>query len=85
VTASATWVAFACSLLSGSAARGAIIGLIFGVVRAVPILTTARVHDPARLRTCVRRLDRGRPVVARLTTVIQGAAALALSLALVVR
>jgi hypothetical protein len=75
VTASATWVAFACALFAGSAAAGAAIGAVFGLARALPILSAARVRDPAALRAVVRRLERVRPRVAVATTAVQGTAA----------
>jgi len=78
VTASATWVAFACALLAGGPIAGALIGATFGLVRAVPILTAARVRDAAALRSLVRRLDRIRPRVAITTAAVQGAAAVGL-------
>src|SRR6267378_3621772 len=55
VTASATWVAFACALLSGSALAGVAIGAIFGIARAVPILAASKIgNDPSTLRALVR-------------------------------
>jgi hypothetical protein len=78
VTASATWVAFACALFSGSPLAGMLIGATFGLVRALPILTAARVRDAAGLRSLVRRLERIRPRVAITTTAVQGAAAVGL-------
>jgi hypothetical protein len=78
VTASATWVAFACALLSGSALAGVVIGAIFGLARALPILVGARVRDPATLRHVVRRLERLRPRVAITTTACQGVFAVGL-------
>jgi len=78
VTASATWVAFACALFSGSPVAGVLIGATFGLFRAVPILTAARVRDAAELRSLVRRLERIRPRVAVTTTAVQGAAAVGL-------
>ncbi len=78
VTASATWVAFACALLAGGPIAGALIGATFGLVRALPILTAARVRDAAALRSLVRRLERIRPRVAITTTAVQGAAAVGL-------
>jgi sulfite exporter TauE/SafE len=79
VTASATWVAFACALLSGSALAGLLIGAIFGLARALPILAGSRIgSDPAALRRVVRRLERVRPRVALTTTAVQGAAAVGL-------
>jgi len=78
VTASATWIAFACALLSGSVWAGVAIGTIFGFTRALTLLAGARVHDPSALRGVVRRLERLRPPVARTTTAVQGAAAIGL-------
>jgi hypothetical protein len=78
VTASATWVAFACALFSGSALAGLAIGATFGLVRALPVLAAARVRDAARLRAVVRRLERIRPRAALTTTAVQGAAAFGL-------
>ena len=78
VTASATWVAFACALLSGRVIAGATIGALFGLARALPILAGARVRDPAALRSLVRGLERLRPRVAIATTAFQGAAAVGL-------
>ena len=83
VTASATWVAFACALFAGSAPAGAAIGATFGLARAVPILAAARVRDPSALRTLVRRLERLRPRVRVATNIVQGVAA-ALLLTLVI-
>jgi hypothetical protein len=84
VTASATWVAFACALFAGNAAAGAVIGATFGLARALPILSAARVSDPSALRALVRRLERLRPRVGIATTAAQGAAAAGL-LAIVLR
>jgi hypothetical protein len=76
VTASATWIAFACALLCGSPLGGALIGATYGLVRAVPVLMTARVHEPSALRMLMRRLERWRPRVASATVVAQSAAVL---------
>ena len=78
VTASATWVAFGCALFCASAPAGALIGVIFGLSRALPILAAARVRDPSNLRRLVRRLEGMRPRVAVTTTAVQGAAAVGL-------
>ena len=85
VAASATWVAFACALLSGTVARGAFLGATFGFVRAAPVLWTMRVREPAQLYTCVRRIGRWRPAVARLTSGAQVAAIVVSGVALVAR
>ena len=73
VSASATWVAFACCLWSGSAPAGAVIGGIFGVVRAVPLLANARVRDPRRLRRLLAGMERLRSPITRLVLVLQAA------------
>jgi hypothetical protein len=71
VSASAIYVAFACAFLSGSALGGALIGATFGLVRALPLLTTARVRTPSELRSVIVGLERLRPPVATLTSVTQ--------------
>jgi len=78
VTASITWIAFACAAASGSWAAGMLVGATFGAARALTVLATARVHDPVALRTTLARLDRVRPRVARVATALQLTVALAL-------
>jgi len=78
VNASATWIAFACALVSGSPVAGAVIGAVFGLVRSLPILSTARTHDPAALRARLGRLDQAQPRVGHLVLALQAAVALAL-------
>ncbi|MDQ1468438.1 MAG: hypothetical protein QOH10_2853 [Actinomycetota bacterium] len=75
VTASATWVAFACALFAGDPIAGGAIGATFGLVRALPVLTAARVRDPLALHALVRRLERLRPRVALATAAVQTTAA----------
>jgi hypothetical protein len=75
ITASATWVAFACALLAGTPMAGALIGATFGLARGLPILAAARVRDPDALRALVRRLEHLRPRVAVAATAVQAAAA----------
>lgn len=58
VTSAATYVAFALSLLSGSALAGALIGGAFGLVRAAPISTVRQVKAPEPLRRLHRQLLR---------------------------
>jgi hypothetical protein len=71
VTASATWIAFACALLCGSPIGGALIGGTYGLVRALPVLMTAHIHEPSALRVLMRRLEHWRPRVASATLVAQ--------------
>jgi hypothetical protein len=77
VSASATWLAFACALLSGSPLGGLTIGATYGLVRALPVLSTARIRDPASLRSWMSTLDRFRPHIAIATTLVQCTAILA--------
>jgi hypothetical protein len=74
VSASATWVAFLCAFAGRSVGGGLVVGVTFGLVRALPVLGTARVHDPARLRALVRSLDRWRPRAAAATAATQAGA-----------
>ena len=71
VTASITWVALACAAATGSVAAGMVVGATFGLARALPVLATARAHDPSTLRARLARLDRLRPQTARVATVLQ--------------
>jgi hypothetical protein len=85
VTASITWVAFACAAGAGSLVAGMLVGATFGAVRALPVLATARVHDPTALRATLARLERVRPGVARAATVLQATVAVALLAAITVQ
>jgi MFS family permease len=71
VTASITWVAFACAAATGSLGAGMLVGATFGLARALPVLATARSHDPSALRTTLARLERLRPPAARVATLLQ--------------
>ena len=71
VSASITYVAFACALASGSPLGGAIVGATFGLFRALPVLIAARATSPGALRSLLRRVEAGRPRVARATLVVQ--------------
>ena len=77
VTASATWVAFACALLSGSVAGGLLIGAGYGLVRALPVLMTARTREPRALHALMRRVDAWEPRLTSATFAAQSCLALA--------
>jgi hypothetical protein len=77
VSASTTWVTFVCALLSGSPIGGCIIGATYGLVRAAPILTTARIREPGALRSLMKFVERLRPRMAAATTGAQCAAIIA--------
>lgn len=72
----ATWVA---ALLSGSWQGGLAIGLVFGLVRSVPLLLTARLRTSAALYATTQRVAAAEPAARTLTIVGQvGTAAVAL-------
>ena len=77
VTASATWVAFGCALLSGSVAGGLLIGAVYGLVRALPVLMTARTREPRALHALMRRVDAWEPRLTSATFAAQSCVALA--------
>lgn len=72
VTASATYVVAVGALLSGSWRTGALVGGWFGLVRALPLLATARVRTSRALRDMHRRLERWTQPMARTTSIVQG-------------
>jgi len=71
-----TWLG---AVLAGSVATGAVIGLAFGLARAVPILTVARVRTSGQLLGVDRTLQR-LAAPARRLTVAAGASIAALAL-----
>jgi sulfite exporter TauE/SafE len=58
VTTSTVYVTWVAALLSGSTAAGAAIGVAFGLARALPILTVARVRTSGQLLGVDRTLQR---------------------------
>jgi hypothetical protein len=56
VNTSTIYVAFALAVLAGSVGAGLLIGGVFGLVRALPILIVGRAQDPARMRTIMGRV-----------------------------
>jgi MFS family permease len=63
VTTAAVYGLLVLAFLAGSVVGGVLIGATFGLVRALPLLTVARVHDPEGLH----RLHRGMHERARLS------------------
>ncbi len=75
------WVTFLAELLSGSASAGAVIGVVFGLGRSLPVLAGRYIDRPSRLVATSERLRRlARPVwrSAATTTALTGALALTL-------
>lgn len=56
VNSAITYAALLAALLTGSMLLGALIGLTFGAVRAVPLLLTRRIRTPHGLQALHRRL-----------------------------
>jgi hypothetical protein len=75
VTVSAIYVALLGAFLTGSALAGLAVGATFGLVRALPVLLTADVHEPGALRVRVRRLHALLPVAHRAVLVTQAVVA----------
>lgn len=72
VPASITYVVLAAATLSGSWTRGLLIGLVFGTVRAVPLLATRSTRSPEALRDRMRRLAGVAVPAAHGTRIAQG-------------
>lgn len=64
------------AFLAGRPAAGAVIGAVFGLARAAPVLGLRRVDTPAALHRAFRGLERGRRAAGRAT--VAGQAALGL-------
>lgn len=63
---------------TGSVGSGAIVGVTFGTVRALPLLLAGRHRDPARLNAFHRRMDAAAPLADRVTSAVVAVAAAAL-------
>ncbi len=84
VSTTATYAMLLTALLSAEVATGTVIGATFGLVRAVPLLTTRSVRTPEQLRRLHVRIERVTAAVSRVTVValvFLGGAALGLGAA----
>jgi len=83
ITASATWAALAAAVASQSVPGGALVGLVFGAGRAVPLLLAGRTSTPDAVRRLHLRVAAlSRPADRMVRSAQGGVAALALLLAL---
>lgn len=73
ITSATFFVLLALLILTGSAAGGALVGAVFGLTRALPVLGLRSVHSAPALAAAARRVEALAPVA-------RGAAAAALSL-----
>ncbi|MGG5257953.1 hypothetical protein [Phycicoccus avicenniae] len=79
VTSSTTYAVLVLAALGGTPWVGALLGLVFGLVRALPLVGMVGVHDREALWAVLRRVELGAPaaeVVARVG-LLAGASALA--------
>jgi hypothetical protein len=77
VSSSMTYVVLAAEVLSGSWLGGLLIGTVFGLFRALPLLATRRATDPVRLRSLIGRSQAWLPPVRRAAIAVQGVAVVA--------
>jgi Cytochrome C biogenesis protein transmembrane region len=70
VTSATVYLAFALTVLTGSALAGLLVGAVFGASRASPMVLVSRVHDPYQLRQLLERLERRAPLARRGTLVL---------------
>lgn len=57
VTSASVYVAFLAAALTGSVVNGALIGVVFGLARALPLLAVKKVESPQALASVHRRMD----------------------------
>jgi len=74
VNTAAVYLTLALALLTGSATAGVAVGATFGIVRALVILTVARVQRPDQLRRALRRVHAWRPLSERAGIAVQAVA-----------
>lgn len=84
IPTAATHLLLLFAVASASLPTGLLLGATFGLVRALPLLTTAPLHEPAGLQRYHRYLDARAPLAQRLTSVTIGAAVAVLAVATVV-
>lgn len=78
VTTSTVYLTLAAALLSGSWPAGALVGAVFGTVRALPLLGTRRLVTPSALGSAHRRIAAWAPRAHRLALAAQCVVALGL-------
>jgi len=77
-TSASLYLTWLLELVVASPSVGALLGLLFGLARAVPILGNRSVVDPETLRRSHRRWQTALTVVRPITVTVEAAAALAL-------
>jgi sulfite exporter TauE/SafE len=83
VTTATVYLTWAFAVLTGSVVGGAMIGIVFGLGRALPVLLVARADTPGRLRSALQRFSHWAPAARRVATTVTALVPV-LALALVV-
>jgi len=78
VTSASLYLTWLLELLVASPAKGVVVGVVFGVMRALPLLTTRRIVDAATLRNSHRRWQQALTVVRPVTFAVEAGTAVAL-------
>ena len=68
VTTPTVYLTWAFAVLTGSVTGGGVIGVVFGLARALPVLLVARADTPGRLREALQRFTRWAPAARRVAT-----------------
>lgn len=76
VPSAVTYAALGAALLSASWQSGLVIGLVFGAVRSVPLLLTARLRTAPALYRATQRVTAAEPLANRITVAAQAGVAL---------
>jgi Cytochrome C biogenesis protein transmembrane region len=69
VTSATVYLTWALAFIAGSVPAGLLIGLTFGIVRALPMLLVARVDTPGGLRDRLRAFNASAPTAKRIALV----------------
>ena len=65
VTTATVYLTFALAALTGAWQTGLLVGGVFGLVRALPMVLVARAYSPHHLRTLFRRINAWAPIAYR--------------------
>jgi sulfite exporter TauE/SafE len=65
VTTATVYLTFALAVLTGAWQAGLVVGGVFGLARALPMLLVARVHDAHHLRRLFGRIEAWAPIAQR--------------------
>ncbi len=74
ITSSLVYLTFVLAALTGSVSLGALVGLTFGLTRALPVLLTASIHSPRELVSFHKRMAGWFTPARRLAITAQGIA-----------